>query len=366
MRIIALTVVLITATAALADWPVFRGNTLQNGVSESKLPPKLELLWKFTPANPKSASIESAVAIEAGVVYAGSFDEHLYAIDLKTGKQIWATRLGPIKASPSVKDGRVYVGDVDGKFHCVDAAKGKVIWTFETSGEIAAGCNFAGERILVGSHDETLYCLDKDGKQIWAFKTQGPVNGSPAVVGDKTFVAGCDSNLHVLDIAKGEELFSVDLGGQAGATGAVRGNHLYVGTMNNQMLGIDLAKKRIDWTFEAPKRKQPFYSSAAVTDDLVIVGSRDKKVWAIDRKTGNAKWEWATDGRVDSSPAVVGNRVFVGSLDKMLYVLDVNKGTKVQDFELDAGVIGSPAIGGGCVVLGTEKGTVYCFGAKAD
>ena len=356
----ALLVLGFSAVSAHSDWPLFRGNALQNGVVEAKLPETLDIRWTFKTKD----SVEGSVAIVDGVVYAGSYDDHLYAIDLKSGKEKWKKKLGPMKASPSVKDGKIYIGDVDGKFYCIDAAKGDVIWMFETAGEISAGCNFAGDKILVGSHDETLYCLDQKGKKLWEFKTQGPVNGSPAVIGDKTFVAGCDSNLHVINVKDGTEIFSVDLGGQAGATGAVHGDGLYVGTMNNTFLGIDLKKQKIDWTFEAPKRKQPFYASAAVTEDLVVVGSRDKKVYAIDRKKGTAIWEWATDGRVDSSPTIVGNRVFFGSLDKTFYVLDLKKGTKLQDFELDAGILSSPAIGGGCVIVGTEKGSIYCFGAK--
>jgi outer membrane protein assembly factor BamB len=350
----------IAATSAAADWPVFRGNALQNGVVEAKLPDQLDVLWKFSTKD----AIEGAPAIVDGVVYVGSFDDHLYAIDLKTGEQKWKTKLGPIKASPSVKDGKVYAGDVEGKFYCVDAAKGEKLWTFETGGEIASGCNFAGDRILIGSHDETLYCLDMKGNKIWDFKTQGPVNGAPVVAGGKTFVAGCDSNLHVIDIKSGKEDFSIDLGGQAGATAAVRGDGVYVGTMNNQVLGIDLVNRKIDWTFEAPKRKQPFYASAAVTDSLVLVGSRDKKVYAIDRKKGDAVWEWATDGRVDCSPVVVGSRVYFGSLDKNFYVINLKDGSKAQEIELDSGVLGSPAVGGGCVVVGTEKGTIYCLGKK--
>lgn len=202
--------------SAAEDWPLFRANALQNGVSNDKLPDQLEILWKFS-TDPKLGSIEGAPAIVAGIVYFGSFDDHLYAVELKTGQQKWKIKLGPIKASPSVRNGKVYVGDVNGMFYCVDAAKGNVLWKFETGGEISSGCNFAGDKILVGSHDETLYCLDDRGNKIWDFRTQGPVNGSPAVVGDKTFVAGCDSNLHVINIKDGKEIFSVDLGGQAGA-----------------------------------------------------------------------------------------------------------------------------------------------------
>ena len=43
------------------------------------------------------------------------------------------------------------------------------------------------------------------------------------------------------------------------------------------------------------------------------VGSRDKRVYALDRATGKRVWDFATDGRVDSSPVVAGQRVYFGS-----------------------------------------------------
>ena len=215
---------------------------------------------------------------------------------------------------------------------------------------------------LFGSYDETLYCLSADGKEKWRFKTQGPVNGSPAVADGKTFVAGCDSNVHVIDVAKGTELSAVDLGSQSGATAAVSGDHLYVGTMGNQVQAIDWKKGAVEWTFQPPKRAQAFYSSAAVTADLVILGSRDKRIYALDRKSGAERWSFATDGRVDSSPVVVGNKVYIGSLDGRLYVLDLASGRQLEKIELDGPVAGSPAVAAGKLLVGTQKGTLYCFG----
>ena len=163
-------------------------------------------------------------------------------------------------------------------FYCVDAAKGTMRWKFETGGEIASGANFAGDLILFGSYDESLYCLTKDGKEKWKFKTQGPVNGSPAVIDGKTFVAGCDSSVHVIDTVKGTEISSVDLGGQAAATAAVVGEKLYVGTMTDQFHAVDWKQSKILWTFQAAKSAQPFYGSAAISDTRYIVaGSRDEQ-----------------------------------------------------------------------------------------
>ena len=342
------------------DWPVFRGNAEQTGVAAVTLPDQLDVLWTF----PTKDSIEGAAAIAGGVVYVGSFDEHLYAIDLATGKEKWKCKAGPIKASPAVRRGAVYVGNSDGDFHCVDAAKGEKRWSFKTDGEIVSGANFSGDLVLFGSYDETLYCLTADGKVKWKFKTQGPVNGSPTVAAGKTFVAGCDSSLHVLDIATGKEDRAVDLGGQSGATGAVMGDLLYVGTMTNQFEAIDWKKGAVAWTFQPEERAQPFYSSAALTDPILVVGSRDKRLHALERKTGKEVWNFATDGRVDASPVIVGKRVYAPSQDGNLYVLDLVNGNQIAKYKLDGPVTASPAVAAGRLVLGTNKGTLYCFGAK--
>ena len=348
--------------ASRAEWPVFRGDPLMTGVGQAKLPDQLQEKWTYKCKD----AIEGAPAIVGGSVYVASFDKHVYAIDLVTGKEKWKSeKLGSFKASPAVRGQRLYVGDLDGHFYCLNADDGKKVWQFDTEGEIHAGANFHGENILVGSHDSSLYCLTPAGKKLWSLQTDGPVNGSPSVIGNLTFVAGCDSVLHVVDATTGKDVGTIDLGGQAGATAAVAGDFAYVGTMSNQVVGINWKTKTKAWEFEAPRRQQPFYASAAVSDGVIVTGSRDKKVYALDLK-GKELWNFATEGQVDSSPVIVGGRVYVGCLSDggEFYVLDLKTGKKLQMLDLDGAVTGSAAVGPDCLIVATEKGTVYCLGAK--
>ena len=101
------------------EWTLFRGNPLQSGVAVGALPDKLVELWKFATKD----KIEGAPAIKNGVVYVGSLDEHLYALDLANGRPKWNYKGGPFKSSPSLHDGRIYLGDSDGIFHCVDCGR---------------------------------------------------------------------------------------------------------------------------------------------------------------------------------------------------------------------------------------------------
>lgn len=357
MRKLCLLFLSIVALSA-ADWATFRGNPEQTGIASAKLPEKLELLWKF----PIKDGVDGTAAIVGGMIYVGGFDDHLHAISLAEGAEKWKYKCGPIKAAPSVRNGLVYVGDADGMFHCVDAATGTKKWTFDTQAEITSGASFYGDTVLFGSGDEMLYCL-KDGKVHWKFRVPGgPVMGTPAIIGDRTFAAGCDSTLHVIDVTNGKEVgMGLDLGGQIGASVAVVGDHLYVGTMSNQLLAIDWKKGAVIWSYDG---KQPFYSSAAVTEDLVVLGSRDRRVYAFDRKTGREVWSYVTRGRVDSSPVVVGTRVYIGSQDGSLYVLDLAKGSEIQKIPLGGGIVASPAIVDNYLVIGTTEGQLCCLGAR--
>ncbi len=141
------------------------------------------------------------------------------------------------------------------------------------------------------------------------------------------------------------------------------GNKLFVGTMTNLFQAVDLVKFDIIWKFEPP-RAQPFYSSAAITDKLIIVGCRDKRVHALDRVKGTPVWSFLTKGQVDSSPVVAGNRVYVGSKDGNLYVLDLSTGKELSKLALGRGIAASPAVAEGCLVIGTTDGFLYCLGKK--
>src|ERR1700704_2130316 len=57
----------------------------------------------------------------------------------------------------------------------------------------------------------------------------------------------------------------------------------------------------VKWTFKTGGR---VYSSPAVADGVVFVGSADGNLYAVDAAAGTQKWKFTTRGRVVSSPAV--------------------------------------------------------------
>ena len=99
-----------------------------------------------------------------------------------------------------------------------------------------------------------------------------------------------------------------------------------------------------------------------VTEEAVIVGSRDKRLRAFDPKTGDVLWTFSARGQIDSSPVIVGRRVFVGSDDGHLYAVNRKTGEEVWHYELGGSLLASPAVAAGRLVIGTDDGDLVCFG----
>ena len=346
-------------------WPIFRGDPQSRGVAAKGLPEKLDLLWKYRVEN---GAFEGTAAIVNGVVYIGDLDGHLFALDLETGGEKWKTKLCDLGfgTSPAVRNGLIYMGDFDGEFFCVEAANGQLKWKFNAEAEINSSANFFRDTVLFGSQDASLYCLHAEsGELAWKYTIQDQIRCMPSVVQNRSFVAGCDARLHIIDLTKGEAAGDgVQIDGPTGVTPAVNGDLVYFGTENGTFYAIDWRKSEVAWYFQDDTTSLAFRSSAAVTDDFVVVGGRSKRVYGLNAKNGDLVWEFVTKRNVDSSPVIAGDHVYVGSGDGRLYCLKLDSGEKVWQYETGGRLYGAPAIAAGKLVIASDDGVVYCFGKK--
>jgi outer membrane protein assembly factor BamB len=367
MRVLSMLIfVLCLGVCALAqetpaeNWSQFRGNHSLTGVSQSNVPTDLKQLWTYEAGD----SIESSAAIVGSTVFVGSQKGELVALSLGNGSVYWKFPTGSAigESSPAYSGGVVYIGDLGGWLNALNASDGKKLWAFKTNGEIKSSPVVFGDRVLIGSYDEHLYCLSaRTGALLWKFKTNGPVHSTPGITDGMAFIAGCDEMFRAIRISDGKEVFNVSSGAYTGASPALRSGLAIYGTFDNEVLGVNLAQKQVAWHYEHPQRKFPYYSSAAVTTNRVVVGGRDKLVHGL-TLAGKGVWTFTTRARVESSPAIAGGRVFVGSNDGRFYVLNLTDGSKLWEFNAGAPLSASPAIANGRIVIGSQDGRLYCFG----
>ncbi|MHC4117303.1 MAG: beta-alanine-activating enzyme beta-propeller domain-containing protein [Planctomycetota bacterium] len=348
------------------DWPMFHGGQGLLGRAPGTLSDSLELVWKFE----TSDQIKSSPVIVDDIVYVGSSDANMYAIDFETGSKVWEYQTpDAIEATPCVIAGSVYVGCSDGWLYALDAKTGSFRWKYETDGEILGAANWtrsadgAGVWIIVGSYDNRLHCVDSaTGKAVWTYETDNYINGSPAITDNKTVFGGCDAIIHVVSLTDGTKAAGIDGGSYIAGSAAFIDGQVYIGNYDNVFVRADIATEKIVW--EYAESDSPFFSSPAIGEDVVVFGGRDSKVHCIGRDDGKVVWTFQTLGEVDSSPAICADKVVIGSEDGRLYMLKLSDGTKIWSYETGQPITSSPAVVGGKVVVGCDNGYVYAFGPK--
>jgi serine/threonine protein kinase len=116
----------ISAVLELVDSPDERNG--QSGDGSQSLPSQSDVgrstvkkPWAFS----TSDEVSSSPVVANGVVYVGSDDKYVYAIDAATGLAKWTFRTeGKVTTAPVAVDGVLYVGSGDGSVYALDAATG--------------------------------------------------------------------------------------------------------------------------------------------------------------------------------------------------------------------------------------------------
>jgi outer membrane protein assembly factor BamB len=107
------------------------------------------------------------------------------------------------------------------------------------------------------------------------------------------------------------------------------------------------------------------FSSAAVANGIVYVGSLDGHLYAFDATTGAPVWNAATGASICSSPAVADGAVYVGSGDGRVYAFDAETGAMRWATLAGYGAVWSAVtVADGLVYAGNTNGDMFAIKAK--
>ena len=74
-------------------------------------------------------------------------------------------------------------------------AKGKTIWEYQTTERIASTPMISGDRVVFGSCDRSIYCLNKaTGALVWRYRTDNAVMGSPMIKDGVVYIGASDGS----------------------------------------------------------------------------------------------------------------------------------------------------------------------------
>lgn len=353
------------AFAWTTDWPMSRGNSSSSGsVVSQPLHDTLDVLWEY---KIKGLGFDSGPIIADSTVFAADADGNVVALKLDSGVELWKKKFDTsFLASPSFSEGILYIGDTDGMLRALNAKTGEAIWEFNAKREIDAGANFYGDNVLVTSQSGSLFAVSKkDGKLQWEYETGDQLQCGPSLAGKLTFLGGCDQHLHIIDVESGKAAAEkISLEAPTGSTPSVSGSTVLVPTYKGQIWAFESPSNKLLWKFDDQSLASEFKNSVAIADGIVIANSGSRNVFALELATGNLIWKKSIKRRSDSSPVIAGNQIIIAGADGRVARFDLKTGSEFPVVELKGAFLGSPAVDNGKVVLASDRGDIFCLGAK--
>ncbi len=311
------------------------GKITGSGSSQNDFNKPPRIIWTFS----SDTSFFASPVTEAGVVFAGSLDSCLYAVDLESGTERWRFKTqGKIRSQVLVNGNRLFLNGGDGVIYCLAPATGKLLWKFRNEGEkhydfadyFHSSPVIQDGVVYVGSGDSHVYALDPGtGRRIWKFRTGGIVHSTPAVEKGTVFFGSFDGYVYAVDARSGQMKWKFKtVGHRYFPAGEVQG-------------------------------------SPVLFDGKVFIGARDYNVYALDQKKGFCHWNKAFQNGWGLSTAILDSVLYIGTADeRCLISADPATGAEDWRIKMEFLVFGQPAETDSLVYSGTTIGKVHAISKK--
>ena len=340
---------LVSSAASFAQGrTMFRGDLAHTGVYPGSAPSSIgHVVWEFK----TGGRIFSSPVVADGLVFVGSNDHLVHAIDAGTGREAWKFQTDAnVNSTPAVANGAVYVLSLDGNAYALDEHTGKLLWKFQTAGE--SRLNVAGIYGIAPSREVV--------PDVWDFFLS-----SPAVDGGLVYFGSGDHNVYALEAATGKLRWKFQAGDVVHSSPAIANGVLYIGCWDGVMYALKANTGELVWKYatsvDATHFMQGIPGSAAVADGIVVFGSRDNNIYALDANTGKEFWRQSNGGSwVIASPAIKDGVVYITTSDSVkLRALQLATGTQLFDMTYKTYSFSSPALAGGHAYFGSFDGVVW-------
>jgi len=251
-----------------------------------------------------------------GVLYRG---DHL-------AKILWRFRAGAIESSPLLVENRLYFGSWDGHLYALDVRRPdrpRLLWSFDAGSEVNSSAAYSGGSVFFGTDSGNVYAIDaRTGRERWRasayahFGSRQYFYATPTIAYGRVYIGNTDGTVYAFGARSGRLLWAQPAGTYVYTAAAVWRHEVIVGTYDGKLIAYDAATGARRWVYDAPGA---IHGAPTVLDGLVYFstcarcGSNasryakrgSKGTYAVDARSGRLVWSFF-DGQY--SPVVADRK----------------------------------------------------------
>lgn len=323
--------------------------------------PVLSLRWSFELADrgeePKPQEFASPAILLGDDpaddrLYVGSHAGYLFCLSAYNGKVLWKRRVGSVSSRPVFGPNLMYVGTDDGHLVAMDPRTGAEKWRYGTRGPILEAPVVAGDLVILSNEADQVYAIDREtGAFRWVYKSETPEeftlrgHAGVTVAGDLVFTGFANGSLVALRQATGSVAWLTSLKADqerfvdVDATPVVHGEMVFAVSSAGGAFGVDRQTGLVRW-------RLPVENGGGLDTDgeRLYLAAADQGIHALDL-AGNIIWRQGTRGGGEpAGPIATGDYLVYALSDAGLYVADKRSGRVLEYMDPGYGISGLPTL----------------------
>ena len=322
-------------------------------------------LWSYA----TQGWVSAAPTVADGVVYVGSNDHRVYALDAATGNELWSFATGEVVVSvPTVADGVIYVGSNDNHLHALDADTGEKLWSYDTGSWVQYSPAVSGGKVYLGARvngNNRVVALDTmSGAVVWtAQEPRGyDAEPAPAAVGNLVYTPGDEyGEFHALDAATGRLAWSAPVSSYVASAPTVLDGTVYL-TEVNTAYALDESTGEVIWSYGT--ERYPAQDFPALVVDGVYYLSPDQFLYALDAATGDVLWTYKAPGFNSAAPVVADGVIYGAVEGGHVFALDTTTGAERWTLPTESWALQSLSVADGVLYAESDLGSLMAIDAS--
>jgi outer membrane protein assembly factor BamB len=279
-----------------------------------------------------------------------------------------ATGLTPSSWPGIASDGNAAFVASAGAVYAVDLQNGSELWRFPEKTDakktfFAAPVLTPDGQLIVGDYANILYSLDPQNGQVnWQFDAaRDRWIGGVLVANDLIYAPNADYDLYALDL-RGQLQWKFETKQALWSAPVTDGARIYFGSLDRKVYAVNARSGQPAW--EKELAGAIVASPVLGEDGRLYVNTFGGVVYALDAASGNELWQYSAGSFVWCAPLFAEGEVFFGDETGIFYALDAATGVKDWNVQPNSPILGAPLAVGGNVLFGDEAGDLYALDAQ--
>ncbi|MGG7179148.1 PQQ-binding-like beta-propeller repeat protein [Clostridium paraputrificum] len=340
-----------------------------------------DVLWSFKAEGP---IVSSPVKFENNIIF-GSNDKKLYSIDLNTHEKVWSFESdGRISNTPIIEENTVIFSS-NSTCYALDAKTGKEVWKYKSDKvgkDLSGGYDYHSPSptlykslVIFQNRSGDMYGINKvDGKLQWQYKAEGcdDVITTPAIQDNILCIGDVSGNIFGIDLDTQKTIWKKSIGTKIVQAAFIYKDYVYFSGRDNIVAAYSLNDGGEKWSYAEPIGSWLTGDMIAKDDIVYVPGSDNHKIIAFNYNDGKVVGNLLGEANIFSKPTIKEDILYFTSGDVYKnktgavsgYDLSTKKKVLLKMFE--STIYSSPMVDEDVIYVGSSDGNLYALDGKVE